>query len=306
MFLACQIQQCPEEEYLCKDSNVLLAVNSTVVKKTFRTHKVLANKCIDKVKICDGIKDCPTGDDEFGCTNITCASGRFQCQSHTNMTTCIPDNWVCDGRHDCLDGSDESNCPGKNDIKCHKDHFACRGEKICISTSFICDGLNDCSDGSDEVNCKCNNETHFCCDHNGDFSKVLPKYNVCDGRTQCSDKSDEANCKKDTAEESPLLNGNGTVVECGARQFKCHDGFQCIKKESECDGKNDCDDGSDEDHCTSSYYSEKCNPAKYFTCKRSWGSSLCFSYEDVCDWWRSCIDFDCSKTNSRFSLYIVF
>ena len=42
--------------------------------------------------------------------------------------------------------------------------------------------------------------------------------------------------------------GGGGTTGCNADQFTC-DGGQCIPKDNECDNKDDCDNGEDENNC---------------------------------------------------------
>lgn len=41
---------------------------------------------------------------------------------------------------------------------------------------------------------------------------------------------------------------------CGPDEFQCTNDFKCIAKPLQCDGDNDCNDGSDETNCTISKY----------------------------------------------------
>lgn len=68
--------------------------------------------CIDNSKRCNGIKECPNGEDEISadCVNKECPREKFKCSSGI----CIPQVWVCDGDQDCLDGLDEHDCNTRN------------------------------------------------------------------------------------------------------------------------------------------------------------------------------------------------
>ena len=64
--------------------------------------------CIPIRRVCDGIADCPRGDDEQGCEHYTCP-GLLQCRG--NRGVCIPSWEVCDGTVHCKDfGEDEIYC----------------------------------------------------------------------------------------------------------------------------------------------------------------------------------------------------
>uniref|UniRef100_A0A914YX79 Uncharacterized protein n=1 Tax=Panagrolaimus superbus TaxID=310955 RepID=A0A914YX79_9BILA len=104
--------------------------------------------CILKLKVCDGINDCPDGQDEKNCS---CPATLFKCPSKlpNGNDKCIEPTQRCDGFIDCPNGEDEKDCE-----KCaNEDGFKCKKENKCISQTARCDGRNQCSDGSDEENC---------------------------------------------------------------------------------------------------------------------------------------------------------
>lgn len=44
------------------------------------------------------------------------------------------------------------------------------------------------------------------------------------------------------------------AAECSDIEYQCRDGINCISDAKICDGKSDCLDGDDEEHCDSSKY----------------------------------------------------
>ncbi|RWS22983.1 prolow density lipoprotein receptor-like protein [Leptotrombidium deliense] len=61
-----EVHYCLETQYLCKGGKA----------------------CIDRKFICDGLSDCPDGDDENGCNkHRNCEPGFYQCKHTSN---CIP------------------------------------------------------------------------------------------------------------------------------------------------------------------------------------------------------------------------
>ena len=72
------------------------------------THfKCPASYCVPARRICDGVSDCPYGDDEHGCSNqhLSCP-GYFKCKSGA----CLDMTEVCNGHADCAGGEDEMFC----------------------------------------------------------------------------------------------------------------------------------------------------------------------------------------------------
>ena len=64
--------------------------------------------------VCDGILDCPDGEDEHNCTGYHCP-GRLMCKG---LQICVDNKYICDGVVDCLlYGDDEVHC---HDEKCPK------------------------------------------------------------------------------------------------------------------------------------------------------------------------------------------
>ena len=62
--------------------------------------------CIAKTMICDGVKDCPNGEDEASDKCPTChETGDFKCAT---TSRCVPLSLRCNQVNDCGDGSDEN------------------------------------------------------------------------------------------------------------------------------------------------------------------------------------------------------
>ncbi|XP_039271686.2 uncharacterized protein LOC120346100 [Styela clava] len=133
----------------CRQSMVEECVNECSERPEFCSGLSWANdydcktgETIHASKICNGIKDCPNGEEENGCKR------RFYCES--GSTIHIANATVCNGQKDCDDSSDEIDCGNKT-------HFYCNdsGEPKFIAAQQVCDGSEDCAGGGDECLEKC-------------------------------------------------------------------------------------------------------------------------------------------------------
>ncbi|XP_074662760.1 prolow-density lipoprotein receptor-related protein 1-like isoform X2 [Tubulanus polymorphus] len=218
-------------EYLCETRGYYQCENATS-----------KDHCIPPAQICDAIKQCPSGSDEFNCDTYTCLPNQFKCQKSKK---CISKMQQCDGHVDCEDSEDEADDCVK---PCAADKFQCKNGQ-CITLHWVCDKAQDCGDGSDEPE-DCLNRTcaagYIKCNNSG---QCIPRMWECDGENDCGtdDKTDEhEGCQKAT---------------CDPTYFKC-DNARCIPGRWKCDYHNDCGDNSDETDCQP----RKCSESE-FTCK---------------------------------------
>ena len=83
--------------------------------------------------VCDGILDCPDGEDEHNCTGYHCP-GRLMCKG---LQICVDSKYICDGIVDCLlYGDDEVHCHDEKcptGCNCKSDIVTCINTKLRIS-----------------------------------------------------------------------------------------------------------------------------------------------------------------------------
>ena len=105
---------------LCADGTHL--AGETVCKHVVcpQKYKCLLSYCIPLHKVCNSVIDCPNGDDEMSCDNITCP-GQVRC---SGSKQCVIHQELCDGIAHCPWNDDEifcQQCPSQ----CH-----CRGNMM--------------------------------------------------------------------------------------------------------------------------------------------------------------------------------
>eukprot|EP01083_Nonionella_stella_P266060 900507_1 len=162
--------ECASDEILCKKSG----------------------HCIPKTRVCDGVNDCPNGEDERLCDYRLCGildidwMKQFRCNGNIaafNVTSIITFNGTV---------FDYTN------VNFSMYNVYPNGTKIedaeCIPWEWRCDGMHDCVDGSDELLCELNifqcKEDEFKC-ANGD---CIPMDWQCDYYDDCDSGSDESDC----------------------------------------------------------------------------------------------------------------
>jgi len=78
----------------------------------------------------------------------------------------------------------------------------------------------------------------------------------CNGAPNCADSSDESGCDSETTHFVPAYMSQSSTCPADFHNdvhFRCSSG-QCIEKVGLCNGIDNCDDGSDESHCSGSVH----------------------------------------------------
>jgi len=121
-------------------------------------------RCLDTRYVCDGVVDCSSGDDEWGCAP-TCVEGDSVCLSSYELEVCDggePLVYDCDDfcRSEGFDFADGCGYDGGSGYdSCYCAYEACASwefqcdDGLCLDEVYTCDGILDCSYGEDEVGC---------------------------------------------------------------------------------------------------------------------------------------------------------
>nr|XP_039249118.1 low-density lipoprotein receptor-related protein 1B-like [Styela clava] len=239
--------------------------------------------CIDHTSICDDVFECENHVDETFCpidnNTFLCYDGNKKIKQHQ----------LCNGPKDCDDGSDELHCHQINDYFCKSyrrffrdvrdwDNATVTEQEVFIPPNVVlafdrpffthaCDGIPLCQGLDDECNNGCPVEHEYCkhvtrgfrCPNSG---SLIIGVEICDGKPTCNDIAPEV-----------------SVDEFGCPgRFYCHNRGKTrlpihIPIDGKCNGKQECDDISDELNCSST---------THFYCNDE-GSTLFVPIDQVCD-----------------------
>ena len=210
--------------------------------------------CILEHNVCDGMKDCASGEDEEECS---CTDDHFVCADGT----CMSPSKYCDGIKDCMDESDEKNCSAicVYEPKCEVDHIdqSCNISNDLLMllslryfrklqyenyTDDIRDPRGTWFTGGFGVKSNndsfCSIETHVRCNKQSSY---------CFDRGEACVYDTDAEGLMKSCKNGEHKSGYCKFYEC-PNLYKCKDTY-CIPFHKVCDGLFDCPDGSEEINC---------------------------------------------------------
>lgn len=246
---------------------IVCAVDAQTNKCMLHTYECLDHSCISINAVCDGVEDCPGGEDEKcddfctydghyvglrNCANscppavCKCHASYFQCRTGG----CIRFDKVCDQSADCPDMSDEEYCiyTEMHPLKKQPEEFLCRDDSANISSYLVSDLIPDCPDGSDEkfevsfsqswkYHKNICHETHFAC--HPFHQKCYPN------EFKCHYDLDDDRHLKHCRNAAHLVDCRWSVC---INHFKCLNSY-CIPLHRVCDKAIDCPLHDDEQVC---------------------------------------------------------
>ncbi len=158
-------------------------------------YKCKGSYCVPVRHVCNGVQDCPNGEEEGDCTGFKC-SGLFWCPLEQLCLSFID---ICDRITHChSSGADELLCGLDENFICDTAFFKCHGY-YCIRWRHVCNNVWDCPGGADENDQYCDRTScpgQFKCHilEKHEQTICLSIDNVCDRIIDCKVGDDELFC----------------------------------------------------------------------------------------------------------------
>ncbi len=264
----------PKDKYMplvLRDTtyNIHSMHNSTCQSGQFKCHN---GECILDVHICDGMSDCTTGEDEGSC-NVCHDQYSHQLNVRYCRFNCgLSDTCTCNFLYHKKISS--GYLPYINAPNINTEFYQCQDGKN-IFKDYVDDLIPDCTTLEDEIQ-----YIGLLSDENDNKVNVCPKNSLpCVSGHNAACYNVNKTCKYD-------LDSNGRLMVCtnGAHLQNCEDAnctytykcphSYCIPHRHVCDGKHDCVNGDDEEHCQN------------YTCYnmlRCKNTTMCVHPVEVCD-----------------------
>jgi hypothetical protein len=211
------------------DENMTAIYNSHIMKELKNTHFKCqtTNKYIHRSFVNDHNCDCKPNE-------------YYECDDEDvngfNPYTNISFQTICDGFQELL--------PKRINEQNHTDETECQ-QWSCDNIYTHCDGIWHCLNGADEINCnlfpslKCPNNHHRCVSPHTNQFMCLSIEKMNDGKVDCLGGSDEIKlCRPEYASL------HSQIFYCKRENM-----IPCLPSRLLCNGKEDCDDGDDEQFC---------------------------------------------------------
>ncbi|KAF6202508.1 hypothetical protein GE061_002904 [Apolygus lucorum] len=125
------------------DAPLTRGVNEVSCNSTSSVFRCDESSCVSKSSVCNGVPDCPDGQDE-SVQQCGCLPNEFPCSD-----SCVDIVKRCDRKNDCPGAEDELDCKS---FTCPATHFKCNNF-YCIPIDLVCNFEDDCGDKSDEADC---------------------------------------------------------------------------------------------------------------------------------------------------------
>ncbi len=233
--------------------------------------------------ICDGVRNCLSGDDEHGCRDI-CKQNATEFSSQCKKLCSVDGRCKCSplyfmDRNGICQSFENQYSQYYASLSSIQKFWHCRNNQT-IALSHFNDIIPDCKEAEDEpllsVLLQSRGTRKFLCSLSGQLPCL-------EGHSHCFDISNICVYNLDAfGHLSPCRTGvHLTVCEnftCN-NKYKCPS-YYCLRFGYLCDGKNDCPFGEDEQEC------DNMSDCKYmYRCR---GSKQCIHLNDICDNYKDC------------------